>query len=132
MNLTQILIYSGSGVLLGFVAAWIIRTISIAKLKRIHQDATGFLEREKLGKERLQRETQLLYQREQEWMQKLEAAERLYKQMDSDILLLQKSNEETESLLQISQPELHSLKVRLIEATNTIARMKAGKASSEV
>jgi hypothetical protein len=40
-------------------------------------------------------------------------------------LLLQKSNEQTEALLQAGQPEVHALKIQLIEAQNTIARYKA-------
>ena len=45
--------------------------------------------------------------------------------LDSDILLLQKSNEETEVLLQEGQPALHALKLQLLDAQNTIARYKA-------
>jgi hypothetical protein len=45
--------------------------------------------------------------------------------MDSDILLLQKSNEETEALFKAGEPVIHSLKLKLIEANNTIARYKA-------
>ena len=45
--------------------------------------------------------------------------------MDGDILLLQKSNEETEALLAEGEPALHEMKLKLIEATNTIARYKA-------
>jgi hypothetical protein len=44
--------------------------------------------------------------------------------MDNDILLLQKSNEETEKLLQTTEPELYNLKVKLLEANNTISRLK--------
>ena len=45
--------------------------------------------------------------------------------LDQDILLLQKSNEETEALLQEGLPAIHELKLKLIEAHNTIARFKA-------
>jgi hypothetical protein len=45
--------------------------------------------------------------------------------MDEDILLLQKSNEETERQLASSQPELHNLKLKMIEAQNVIARYKS-------
>ena len=55
----------------------------------------------------------------------MKEAHDLNKQMDSDILLLQKSNEETEALLKAGEPVIHSLKVKLIEANNTIARYKA-------
>jgi hypothetical protein len=45
--------------------------------------------------------------------------------MDADILLLQKSNEETEALLAKGEPAINELKLKLIEANNTIARYKA-------
>ena len=86
---------------------------------------TGFLEREKLGKERLQREVELFLQRENELSRKLETAEKMIRQMDSDILLLQKHNEETEDMLKAQNPEIYALKLKLIEAGNTIARLKA-------
>ena len=111
--------------MVGFGIAWLIRTNSLAKLKKKHQEKDGYLEREKLGKERLQRETELLYQREVELAKKLKNVELLTMQMDSDILLLQKSNEETEALLNVTEPEVYALKLKLIEANNTIARMKA-------
>lgn len=121
----QSFIYAIVGLAVGFIIAWILRSMTLAKMKKEQQDTGGFLEREKLGKERLQRETELLYQREAELIKKLEAAELLNKQMDTDILLLQKSNEETEALLNATEPEVYALKLKLIEATNTIARMKA-------
>lgn len=116
--------------LAGFVAGWLVRTKALARVKKAQQDTDGFLERERLGKERLQRETELLYQREAELIRKLDATASLNRQMDADILLLQKSNEETEALLNSTQPEVYSLKLKLIEANNTIARMKANKGSA--
>ena len=129
IKLLQSIIYILSGLIAGFVIAWFIRSATLAKLKKVHLDTEGFLEREKLGKERLQRETELFYQRETELIRKLDAAIKLNKQLDGDIILLQKSNEETESLLNATEPEVYSLKLKLIEANNTIARMKgmAGK-----
>ncbi len=123
--MTQSLIFLVTGLLIGFAAAWFIRSKSVAKLKKEQQDTVGFLEREKLGKERLQRETELFYQRETELIRKLESMIQQNRQMDNDILLLQKSNEETEALLQAKEPEVYALKIKLIEANNTIARMKA-------
>ena len=123
--MTQSLIFLVTGLLIGFAAAWFIRSKSVAKLKKEQQDTEGFLEREKLGKERLQRETELFYQRETELIRKLESMIQQNRQMDNDILLLQKSNEETEALLQAKEPEVYALKIKLIEANNTIARMKA-------
>jgi hypothetical protein len=44
--------------------------------------------------------------------------------MDEDILLLQKSNEMNEAEFRASQPEIYDLKMKLIEAQNTISRLK--------
>ncbi|CAN5750600.1 hypothetical protein BH11BAC4_BH11BAC4_02060 [soil metagenome] len=122
----QSIILGIAGLVAGFIAAWVIRTVAFVKLKKAQQDTEGFLEREKLGKERLQRETESLYRREAELAKKMEAFAQLNKRMDEDILLLQKSNEETEALLNVTEPEVYALKLKLIEANNTIARMKAG------
>ena len=129
LKLLQSIIYISSGLITGFCIAWFIRSATLAKLKKTQLDTEGFLEREKLGKERLQRETELFYQRETELIRKLDTAIKLNKQLDGDIILLQKSNEETEALLNATEPEVYSLKLKLIEANNTIARMKgiAGK-----
>ena len=62
--------------------------------------------------------------KEQELAKKLADARAMIKRMDEDILLLQKSNEETEKQLRITQPELHAIKLKLIEAQNTLARQK--------
>lgn len=120
----QLLIYILGSFAAGFITAWFIRSTAFAKIKKMQQDTEGFLEREKLGKERLQRETDLFYQRESELIKKLETAGLRNKQMDTDIILLQKSNEETESLLNATEPEVYALKLKLIEANNAIARMK--------
>ena len=80
-------------------------------------------------KETLQKENTLLHHSKQaaelELTKKLKEARDLNKMLDEDILLLQKSNEETEALLEKGQPALHDLKLKLIEAHNTIARYKA-------
>jgi hypothetical protein len=88
----------------------------------------GYLESEKLIKETLQKELKTVYQAketvEHALKQRLKEAAIINKRMDEDILLLQKSNDETEALLKAGQPEIHSLKLQLIEANNTIARLK--------
>ena len=121
----QSIIYTIVGLVAGFLLAWLIRGMAFTRIKKAQQDTQGFLEREKLGKERLQREMEQLYQREADLGKKLEMAQQLNKQMDADIILLQKSNEETESLLNATEPEVYALKLKLIEANNTIARMKS-------
>ena len=83
------------------------------------------LESERLKKEVLRKESNLAFQMKDDLGKKLDESSHLIKIMESDILLLQKDNEATESLLQTTQPELHQLKMKLIEATNTISRLKA-------
>ncbi|MEO6481873.1 MAG: hypothetical protein ABJB11_07285 [Ferruginibacter sp.] len=125
----QTYIYTGIGFITGFIIAWIIRTVSLAKMKKLHKSTQGYLESEKLMKETLQKENNLVHQNkmsiELEFDKKLKQAEALNKILDENILLLQKSNEETEALLLKGEPELHAMKLKLLEAQNTIARFKA-------
>ncbi len=121
--------YAAGGFVLGFVIAWIVRTIAFEKLKKLQKSTEGYLESETLKKVTLQKENAQVHQMKQvleiEYQQKLEEAMNRYKILDADILLLQKSNEETEAMLERSQPALHNLKLQLLEAQNTIARLKA-------
>lgn len=126
-------IYIGAAFLAGFILAWIIRTVSMAKVKKEHKSMQGLLESEKLIKETAHKENAFLLQAADasvlKTAEKLKAAENLIKVMDNDILLLQKSNEETEALLEKNEPAIHELKLKLIEANNTIARNKAQSGS---
>ena len=125
----QIYIYAGIAFIIGFLIAWIIQTIALIKIKKALKSTKGYLESETLKKETLQKENVQIHQIKQvvemECAKKMEQAQTLNKILDSDILLLQKSNEETEALLFAGEPALHSLKLQLIEANNTIARFKA-------
>ncbi len=98
-------------------------------MSKQQKSTEGYLESEKLMKETLQKENALVHQMKQvvelECAKKLKDAQALNRLLDQDILLLQKSNEETEALLKEGQPALHDLKLKLIEAQNTIARYKA-------
>ena len=89
----------------------------------------GLLESEKLIKENAQKENYSLLQNADGALLttkiKLKAAEDLIRIMDNDILLMQKSNEETEALLAKGEPAIHELKLKLIEANNIISRYKA-------
>jgi len=129
IELTQIYIYTIIAFIIGFILAWIIRTLAMEKIKKLLKSTQGYLESETLKKETLQKENVQVHQKKQivemECGKKLEQALELNKMLDSDILLLQKSNEETEALLAEGQPAIHSLKMQLIEANNTIARYKA-------
>ena len=125
----QTYIYIGIAFLTGFMLAWIIRSITLAKMSKLQKSTDGYLESEKLMKETLQKENAMVHQMKQtielEYTRKLKDARELNKMLDQDILLLQKSNEETEALLKAGQPAMHELKLKLIEAYNTIARYKA-------
>jgi peptidoglycan hydrolase CwlO-like protein len=122
-------IYIGAAFLAGFILAWIIQMITIMKLRKEYKSTQGLLESEKLIRETAQKENTFLLQSADASLlktsEKLRAAENLIKVMDNDILLLQKSNEETETLLEKGEPAIHELKLKLIEANNTIARYKA-------
>jgi hypothetical protein len=113
----------------GFLIAWIIQMLAIAKLKKEYKSAQGLLESEKLIKETSQKENSFLLQAADTALlttkEKLRKAEDLVRLMDNDILLLQKSNEDTEMLLAKGEPVIHEMKLKLIEANNNIARLKA-------
>ena len=117
----------------GLLSGSLLFYIKIIRIKKQLRSNGGFLESEKLIKETLQKELKTVYQAketmEHTLKQRLKEAATLNKRMDEDILLLQKSNDETEALLKAGQPELHAAKVQLIEANNTIARLKGLLAS---
>ena len=127
--MTQTYIIGGACFVVGFIVAFIIQLLAIMRLKKELKSTKGYLESERLMKENLKKENLSVYQLRQasevDLIKKLQVAEVLNKRLDEDILLLQKSNEETEQQLQVTQPELHIVKLKLIEAQNTIARYKA-------
>lgn len=127
--LSQIIIYLGIAFIIGFGLAWLIRTLTVAKVKKLQNNTTGSWERERLMKETAQKESAHTHtvkeSAEREFEKKLKSAQEIIKGMDNAILLLQKNNEETEALLKSGKPELHNIKLQLIEANNTIARYKA-------
>lgn len=129
MTQIYIYIYAGTAFIAGFITAWIIRTITLSKTRKMLKSAEGYLESEKLMKETLQKENVHVHQTKQvvelEFAKKLKDSQALNRMLDQNILLLQKSNEETEALLKTGLPALHELKIKLIEAQNTIARYKA-------
>ena len=124
-------IYIAVAFIVGFLAAWLLRTPVLSKLRKEHRSMQGWLESERLIKETAQKENSFLLQSADASLlntkEKLRKAEALILLMDSDILLLQKSNEETEALLAKGEPALHEMKLKLIEANNTIARLKTGE-----
>jgi nicotinamide riboside kinase len=126
---SQIILYAAVALVVGFALAWILRSITIAKLKKELNGTDGSWQREKLMKETAQKEASHAYAAhaaaQMEWEKKIKNAHDMIAMMDQDILLLQKNNEETEALLKAGNPELHQAKLQLIEANNTIARFKA-------
>ena len=117
------------GFVVGFIIAWIIQLITIQKFKKENKSFRGLLESEKLIKENAQKENSFLLQSADASLLttkiKLKGAQDTIRIMDNDILLLQKSNEETEDLLAKGEPAIHELKLKLIEANNIISRFKA-------
>ena len=115
--------------IVGFLLALLLRTMIVVKLKKELNSTKGFLESEKLKKETLNKENQFVYQQKkftEDELQSLTQEAIDYKKfMDESLVLLQKDNEETEKLLKAGQPLIHDLKMKLIEANNTIARYKA-------
>lgn len=125
----QVSIYiSIAAFIVGGVLGAIIIYARLSKIQKQLRSSDGYLESEKLKKETLQKELNSVYQAKETieltLQQRLREAAIINKRMDEDILLLQKSNEDTEALLKAGQPELHALKLQLIEANNTIARLK--------
>ncbi|HMO61933.1 MAG TPA: hypothetical protein PKC39_06780 [Ferruginibacter sp.] len=129
------ILYILAAFIAGMGIAWFIGVRKLQKERRALKSASGFLESERLMKETLQKELAALHQHkmaaELELTNKLQAAENIIREMDSDILLMQKNYEETEALLKVTQPEVHALKLQLIEAQNSIARLKAMLADNE-
>ena len=93
----------------------------------------GLLESERLMKETAQKENTFLLRSADDALitvqEKLQKAEAIIRRMDTDILLLQKNNEDTEVLLAKGEPALYEMKMKLIEANNTIARIKSRETS---
>lgn len=127
--MTEIIIYASIALVAGFALAWVLRSITVARLQKQIHNTEGSWDREKLMKETAQKETAHAYASydaaKLNWEKKMKQAEQTIAIMGNDILLLQKNNEETEALLKATNPELHQLKLQLIEANNTIARYKA-------
>ena len=123
------IIYIIVAFVIGLAIAGVISYIKLTKVRKELKSTQGYLESEKLMKETVQKELAVTHQNkmtaELDLSIKLQAAEKTLQQMDSDILLLQKSNEETEALLEAKQPEVHAIKLQLIEAQNNAARYKA-------
>ena len=128
MNSSELILYISSAFLIGFGVAWILKTMEVQKLKRSENSLNGLLESERLVKETLRKESALAFQLketiEADLGRKLKEAEYIIKEMDRDILLLQKSNEETEMMFKKLDPEMYDIKIKLLEANNTIARLK--------
>jgi uncharacterized protein HemX len=95
-------VYIGIAFILGFAIAWFLQLNKIAKVNKEFKSNQGLLESEKLKKETAQKENAFLIESSDAALlhtrEKLRKANELIKEMDSDILLLQKSNEDTEAM----------------------------------
>ena len=132
----QSFIYVGSGMIVGFLIAFGVYLFLMIRVRREKNSVAGYLESEKLIKERLQKQNSWLLEskenvqsefetRIQEYEEKIRQLEAQVRYMDESILLLQKDNEETTALLNATNPVVHNLKIKLLEANNTISRIKA-------
>lgn len=112
----------------GFITAFICIAFGAKKMYRKIKSLEGLLESERLVKETLRKENALAFNLkesvENDLGLKLKEANAAIKSMDEDILLLQKSNEMNEAEFKSSQPEIYDLKMKLLEAQNTISRLK--------
>ncbi len=127
--MSTLVIYTILASVAGFCVGFTLCAIQAAKYKKALKSTEGLLESERLMKEKLRKENNTVYQAketiENELQQKLAEAVHITKMMDQDILLLQKSNEETEAILEAGAPMMNALKLKLIEANDRIARYKA-------
>ena len=118
------------------VLTTIIALIKINSQLKKYKSSEGFLEQERRINETLKTENKQLHSQKelarQEFEDRIKELHRRMKRMDEDIILLQKSNEETEELLKAGMPVVHNLKIQLIEAQNTIARFKARTGIKEI
>ena len=125
----DIYIYVIVGFVVGFIIAFLIQLITIQKIKKENKSFRGLLESEKLIKENAQKENSFLLQSADASLLttkiKLKGAQDTIRIMDNDILLLQKSNEETADLFAKGEPAIHELKLKLLEANNIILRYKS-------
>ena len=116
------------GLVIGFIVAFLLQTSRISGLNKELKSKNGLLEAETLRRENTQKENFFLIQSADAHLihtkEMLAKSKETIKIMDGDILLLQRSNEETEALLAKGESAIPELKLRLIEAQNTIARMK--------
>ena len=113
---------------IGFVIAWVFYANKISGLQKNLKSTEGLLESEILKKETAQKENKFLIQSSDAMLlhtkQQLDRSRETIRILDEDILLLQKSNEETEDLLAKGESAIPALKLKLIEAQNTISRLK--------
>jgi hypothetical protein len=112
----------------GFVLAWFFYASKVKNLEKELKSTQGLLESETLKKETAQKENKFLIQSSDAALlhtkELLQRSKETIRILDTDILLLQKSNEETEELLAKGEAAIPELKLKLIEAQNTISRLK--------
>ena len=124
----SIYLYILLGIVIGFVIGFLLQASRISSLNKEMKSKNGLLESETLKRENAQKENKFLIQSADAHLihtkEMLAKSKETIKIMDTDILLLQRSNEETEALLAKGESAIPELKLKLIEAQNTIARLK--------
>lgn len=123
-----IYIYPFVAFVIGVLLSWFFNETRISNLQKELNSAKGLLESEVLKKETAQKENKFLIQSSDAMLmhtkEQLKRSKETIQILDMDILLLQKSNEETEELLARGESAIPALKLKLIEAQNTISRLK--------
>lgn len=123
-----IYIYPFVAFVVGVLLSWFFNENRISNLQKELKSAQGLLESEVLKKETAQKENKFLIQSSDAMLlhtkEQLKRSKEIISVLDMDILLLQKSNEETEALLAKGETAIPELKLKLIEAQNTISRLK--------
>jgi predicted nucleic acid-binding Zn-ribbon protein len=116
-------------VLLGAVAGWFIRNAGYRSLKNMTNDLQGQLAAANERNEKLQTELLSSGSRVTELQKSLHdtrvTESDRNKNLEAEISRLTARLAETDALLHSGQPVVHALKLKLIEANNTIVRYKA-------
>ncbi|MEO6556074.1 MAG: hypothetical protein ABIN92_01055 [Ferruginibacter sp.] len=120
--------YIAIAFLSGGIIAWLLRSISLSSAIKKNMQLNEQRAEDKLLMEKLQTEHSAL---QHEKIHDLESFSKRYKELESvnaslqhQVAILTNKFDESDALLKAGQPVIHSLKLKLIEANNTIARYK--------
>ena len=112
----------------GLLLGWALSSIRIRPLRQRIKSLEDKNSKEIIANEALKNESEFLHASAEKSTKQFEGKflqqQEQIRNLENDIAILQKKYEETENLLESGQPVIHSLKLKLIEANNTIARYK--------